>query len=46
MGKLKKYEWLINEDTSEYWSDEEEGGHICLFPTKLQTITFRVLGEL
>ncbi len=34
------------EDTSEYWSDSDEGGRICLFPTKLQTITFRVLEEL
>ena len=34
---------ITHEDTSEYWSDEEEGGRICLFPTKLQTITFRVV---
>jgi hypothetical protein len=30
------------QDTSEYWHDEEEGGDICLFPTALQRIDFRV----
>jgi hypothetical protein len=37
----------IHEDTSEYWSDEdeEEGGRICLTPTQHQTITFEILEE-
>ena len=30
------------QDTSEYWHDEEEEGDICLFPTALQRIDFRV----
>ena len=34
----------IHEDTSEYWSDDEEG-HICLTPTEKQTITFKILFE-
>jgi hypothetical protein len=34
----------IHEDTSEYWSDEEEG-RICLTPTEKQTITFKILSE-
>ncbi len=31
------------EDTSECWTDEEEGGKICLFPTARQRIDFQVL---
>ena len=34
------------QDTSEFWSDEEDGGHICLFPTARQRIEFRVLERL
>lgn len=34
------------EDTSEYWTDEEEGGRICLFPTQVITVSWRVLAEV
>jgi hypothetical protein len=34
------------EDTSEAWTDEEEGGRICLFPTHIITVTWRVIAEL
>lgn len=33
-------------DTSEYCSDEEDGGHICFFPTARQRIDFRVIERL
>jgi hypothetical protein len=35
-----------HEDTSEYWSDEEEGGRICLFPSHVISVTWRVIAEL
>jgi hypothetical protein len=34
-----------HEDTSEFWSDEEEG-RICLFPSRVITVTWRVLAEI
>ena len=34
-----------HDDTSEFWSDEEEG-HICLFPTHVITVTWRVIAEI
>jgi hypothetical protein len=35
-----------HEDTSEFWSDEEEGGRICLSPTHVITVTWRVIATL
>jgi hypothetical protein len=34
------------EDTSQYWSDEEVGGRICLFPTLKQKIYFDILEQI
>jgi hypothetical protein len=31
------------ENTSEYWSDEEAGGRICLTPTEIITLEYEVL---
>ena len=35
-----------HEDTSEYWTDEEEEGRICLFPSYVITVTWRVIAEI
>jgi hypothetical protein len=34
-----------HEDTSEYWTDEEDG-RICLFPSHVITVTWRVIAEI
>jgi hypothetical protein len=34
-----------HEDTSEYWTDDEEG-RICLFPSHVITVTWRILKEI
>jgi hypothetical protein len=39
-------EYIAGEDTSEYWTDEEEGGKICCFPTEIITLRWRVIAEL
>lgn len=31
------------EDTSEYWTDEEEGGRICLTPTEIIEVEYEVV---
>jgi hypothetical protein len=41
-------EYIAGEDTSEYWTDDEEndGSKICLFPTEIITLRWRVIAEL
>ncbi len=31
------------QDTSEYWTDEEEGGRICLTPTEIIEVDYHIL---
>ena len=43
---VKMVNRTILDNTSQYWSDEEVGGRICLFPTHKQKIYFEILEKI
>jgi hypothetical protein len=43
---VKMVDRTLLDNTSQYWSDEEVGGKICLFPTHKQKIVFEILEKI